>query len=466
LNVRANTKGHARSAAAAGPSREALANHDVQGLITDWNRSAERLFGYSAEEAIGQHISLLAPRDRYDDSAEILAEVVRGNAIEHFQTERRHKDGSLLHVYLSVSPRHSLQGDIIGAAMTIREIAKQPPDETQHGLLAAIVSSSDDAIISKDLNGIITSWNHSAEKLLGYSADEAIGHPITLIAVPGREEDMLRILQRIKRGERVEHYETQRRHKDGSIIDISLTVSPIYSEDGKIIGASKIARDIRERRRADERLRLLTSELDHRAKNVLAVVQAMLRLTRADTLSSFITAVEGRIRALARVHSQVAENRWDGAELLALANSALETFGDGEGRLVISGPTLWVSPAAAQVLGVLLHELATNAAKHGSLSVSDGSVEVLWSIQANGDLHLAWVERNGPKISTPKRRSFGSQVIERNIPDQLGGKADIKWLPAGLRCEFVIPASYVVQLHQRLEKHAAATLAQREKFAG
>jgi two-component sensor histidine kinase len=188
------------------------------------------------------------------------------------------------------------------------------------------------------------------------------------------------------------------------------------------------------------------SELDHRAKNVLAVAQAILRLTRADTLPDFVAAVEGRIKALARVHTQVAENRWDGAELGELAATALESFRGREGQTVAEGPRVWVSPAAAQVIAILLHELATNAAKHGALSTEAGCVELRWSLEGSGDLKLSWAERDGPPVGTPSRRSFGTQVIERNIPDQLGGTADVTWLPRGLRCEFTVPAENVVQM--------------------
>jgi len=320
-----------------------------------------------------------------------------------------------------------------------------PHPDIANARLAAIVESSDDAIVGKDLAGIITDWNPAATRLFGYTPEEVVGRHISVLAIPGREGEMREILARITAGQRVEHYETQRRRKDGTIIDVSLRVSPIRDAEGRIVGASKIARDVTEKRRADERLRLLMSELDHRAKNVLAVAQAMLRLTRADNLPDFIAAVEGRIRALSRVHSQVAENRWEGAELRTLVASNLETFADRD-RAVQDGPLVWLKPAAAQVIGILLHELATNAAKHGALSSEQGLVEVRWAVDPeSGDLELAWEERQGPPVEKPTRRSFGSQVIERNVPDQLGGHANIDWRPLGLQCRFVVPASHIVE---------------------
>jgi PAS domain S-box-containing protein len=312
------------------------------------------------------------------------------------------------------------------------------------GLLAAIVASSADAIISKDLRGIVTSWNPAAEQLLGYSAHEMIGRPISTIAGPGGAAEMAGILARIAAGERIDHYETKRRHKDGSLVEISLTVSPIHDPEGRIIGASKIARDISERRRADERLRLLMNELDHRAKNVLAVAHSMLRLTRADSVGDFVAAVEGRIRALSRVHRQVAENRWEGAELRVVVEGSLEGLVTEPASALVDGPSLWITPAAAQVLGILLHELATNAAKHGALSKQEGSVQIHWTAAPDGGLHLTWREQKGPPVTAPERKRFGSHVIERNVPDQLGGSAKLDWHPLGLQCEFVVPADHLV----------------------
>ena len=147
--------------------------------------------------------------------------------------------------------------------------------------IASIVESSDDAIVSKDLNGIITTWNKGAERIFGYTAEEIIGKPVTILIPPDRHDEEPAILERIRRGERVEHYETVRQRKDGSRVDISLTVSPVRNADGKIIGASKIARDITERKRKEAQIVVLAREAEHRAKNVLATVQATVHLSQA-----------------------------------------------------------------------------------------------------------------------------------------------------------------------------------------
>ena len=181
------------------------------------------------------------------------------------------------------------------------------------GQLAAIVQSSDDAIIGKSLDGIITSWNAGAERLFGYSAEEVLGKAINILIPEERQDEEPAILERLRRGERIDHFETVRRRKDGSTLDISLTISPVRNAAGAITGVSKIARDITERKRAQAHITLLAREAEHRAKNMLASVEAVVHLTKASTAEDFKTAVSGRIRALANVHRLFVETRWEGS---------------------------------------------------------------------------------------------------------------------------------------------------------
>ena len=282
--------------------------------------------------------------------------------------------------------------------------------------IASIVESSDDAIVSKDLNGIITTWNKGAERIFGYTAEEVIGKPVTILIPPDRQDEELQILERIRRGERVEHYETVRQRKDGSRVDISLTVSPVKNADGKIIGASKIARDITERKRSEAQIAILAREAEHRAKNVLATVQATVHLTQSDTPDGLKQAIEGRIQALANVHRLFVESRWAGAELHSLVKEELAAYSQGrEARAQIDGPNVLLEPNTAQAIAVTLHELATNAAKYGALSVPDGHVQVEWSHEQDGRLVLRWTETGGPPVEPPTRRGFGTRVMENMI---------------------------------------------------
>jgi PAS domain S-box-containing protein len=308
---------------------------------------------------------------------------------------------------------------------------------TQH--MAAIVESSDDAIVSKDLDGVIKSWNSGAERIFGYAAQEVIGNSITMLIPPGRENEEPEILERIRRGERIEHYETVRQRKHGSLISVSLTVSPVKNAQGKIIGASKVARDITERKLSEAQITMLAREAEHRAKNVLATVQATVHLSQSDTPEGLKHAIEGRIQALANVHRLFVESRWAGAEIQNLVKEELAAYSqDKETRVQIDGPNLLLETNAAQAIAVTLHELATNAAKYGALSVSDGHVQVEWSREPNGRLVLRWTENGGPPVKPPTSKGFGTRAIEGMIRRQLKGEVRFDWRAAGLACEISI----------------------------
>jgi len=209
--------------------------------------------------------------------------------------------------------------------LELETLVRQRTDEiTQY--LAAIVQSSDDAIVSKDLDGVITSWNKGAERIFGYTAEEAIGRPITIVIPPDRQDEEPMILERIRRGQRIEHFETVRQRKHGSLIDISLTISPIENSQGTIVGASKIARDITERKRRDAQMLVLAREAEHRARNMLSIVLATVQLSHADTAKELKRVIEGRIQAISNV-----------AELFALEGSRPAHPGHAGAVAILSG---------------------------------------------------------------------------------------------------------------------------------
>jgi PAS domain S-box-containing protein len=257
-DVSSHNEAAARLAAIVDSSDDAIVGLDLGGNITSWNPAAERLYGYTVQEAVGQPITLIVPDDMYGAEEAVLARVAKGEIVQHFETLRRHRDGTLLPISLTVSPICTETGEIIGASKIARDIRGRQVAERAARRLAAIVESSDDAIISKDLNGIVMSWNAAAARMFGYSAADMIGQSIRLLIPADRQAEEDDVLGHIRRGEKVEHFETIRRRKNGTLLPISLTVSPILSEDGTVIGASKIARDISDRKRAEaERARLL-----------------------------------------------------------------------------------------------------------------------------------------------------------------------------------------------------------------
>lgn len=266
---------HATSllAAIVDSSEDAIVSKNLDGVITSWNRGAEHLFGYPAQEAIGRNIMLVIPADRKEEEEGILKRIRKGERIEHFETLRLRKDGTPINLSLTISPVKDASGQIIGASKVARDISERKRADEATNLLAAIVESSDDAIISKSLDGVITSWNSGAERLLGYNRGEAVGKHIFLIIPDDRRDEEIVILERLKRGEQVDHFETVRRRKDGTMIDLSLTISPVKDAAGRVIGASKVARDIseskrieRELRESEDRLRKLSDDLESKVQ--------------------------------------------------------------------------------------------------------------------------------------------------------------------------------------------------------
>jgi PAS domain S-box-containing protein len=241
-----------RLAAIVESSDDAIVSKDLNGMVKSWNRAAERMFGYKAEEIIGRPITVIIPPELYGDEDLILSKVRKGEKIDHFQTVRRRKDGSMIEVSLTVSPIKDQAGNIIGAAKIARDITYQKKAEHEALKLAAIVESSNDAIISKDLNGTVTSWNKAAEQMFGYTPEEIVGKSIAMIIPQAMYGDEEMILERVKKGEKVDHFHTMRMRKDGSLVEVSLTVSPIKDPSGNVIGAAKIARDITRQRETEE----------------------------------------------------------------------------------------------------------------------------------------------------------------------------------------------------------------------
>jgi PAS domain S-box-containing protein len=311
--------------------------------------------------------------------------------------------------------------------------------------LAAIVSSSVDAIISKDLQGIILTFNKGAQRLFGYTAEEAIGKPVTLLIPPDRTDEELGILERIGRGETIDHYETVRQRKDGSLVDISLTISPIRDPSGRIIGAAKIARDITERKQAEEHNKLLMAEVNHRARNLLGVVQAVARQTaKHSDPAIFVERLSERIAGLAASQDLLVKNQWQGVEVANLVEAQLAHIKDLIGtRVLLKGPPVHLTPAAAQGIGMALHELATNAVKYGALSNSDGRVRISWQVAAAQEptFTMQWLEEGGPPVAAPSHIGYGQIVIGSMAAAAVDGTAEIDYQESGLSWKLSAPVA-------------------------
>jgi len=269
-------------------SDDAIISRSLDGIITSWNRAAARLFGYSEQEAIGSLVNVIVPPDRAAEEEEVVSRVRGGATVEAFETVRCAQDGSPIDVSVVYSPIRDTSDAIVGIATIARDIRERARADFATRRLAAIVTSSDDAIISKDLNGIVTSWNPAAERLFLYSAAEMIGRSITTIIPPERLGEEDEVLARVRAGIGVDHFATVRRRKDGSPVEIELTVSPIRSAHGTIVGASKICRDMTERNRLRElRRREAEREETQRLRDLEAENR---RVTEANRLKSAFVA--------------------------------------------------------------------------------------------------------------------------------------------------------------------------------
>jgi two-component system cell cycle sensor histidine kinase/response regulator CckA len=235
-------------------SEDAIISKTLEGVILTWNTGAERVYGYPAAEAVGRPMALLLPEDRASEETEILERIRRGERVEHFETVRRAKSGELIEVSLTISPIRDRSGQIAGASHIARSITDRKRLDERLERFAALVDSSEDAIVSKTVEGIILTWNKGAERMYGYPAAEVAGRPMTLLLPEDRADEEAEVLERIRRGERVEHFETVRRTKSGELIAVSLTISPIHDKNGLIIGASHVARNITDRKRLDEQM--------------------------------------------------------------------------------------------------------------------------------------------------------------------------------------------------------------------
>ncbi|HHY51058.1 MAG TPA: PAS domain S-box protein [Alphaproteobacteria bacterium] len=412
---------------------------DAEGRITYYNHAAAELWGVRPELGHSEFCGswkLYYPDGRPMPHSECpMAESLRtGKPIRGKEAVAERPDGTRVPFQPFPTPWFDREGNLTGAVNMLIPLTDRQEDDLVARRLAAIVESSNDAIISMDLEAIVASWNAGAERLFQYTAEEMIGRSVTILLPEDRADEEIGILERIRRGERIEHYETRRRRKDGTILDISLTVSPIVSASGRIVGASKIARDITERRKAEETKAMLLGEMKHRIKNNIATVRAFATMTLRHTSDEERQAFLARLQALGEAHDLLTHRDWDRARLGDVVARALRPFrGLGPDRIVPSGPDVAIDANKVLLVALALHELATNAIKYGALSTPQGRIAVTWTGVENGILTLRWQESGGPEVKPPTRTGFGSRLVERSFSGDIGS-ATFDFDPRGLVC--------------------------------
>jgi PAS domain S-box-containing protein len=413
---------------------------DAEGRITFYNEAAAQLWG--RRPRLGEDWWCGSWRLYWPDGTRMqhdecpMAQTLRtGKPVRGVEAVAERPDGTRFPFIPFPTPLFDRPGRLTGAVNVLMDISDQKAGEAASQWLAAIVASADDAIVTKNLDAVIQSWNGAAERMFGYSAKEVIGKPIFIIIPENLRSEEAEILSRIRRGERIEHFETVRVHKDGTLLDVSLTISPVRDKTGKIVGASKIARDIRDRKRSDAVREMLLGEIKHRSRNTLGVVQAMARQTLRFAPPSEKEAFIARLHALSEAHDLLTERDWQSAGIRETIQSALRPFGDGRiERVALTGPPFELKSDRALLLSMLIHELATNAVKYGALSNSSGRVDLQW--RPENDEHklaIEWIESGGPPVDKPQEQGFGTRLIERALAAE-GGTSVLEFPPGGLRC--------------------------------
>jgi len=416
--------------------------------IVLFNPAAERMFGLSADEALGQHISRFMPvRFRETHAAHIHRFAATGVTNRQMGSlgaiSGLRADGEEFPIEASISQvqvGNERLSTVILRDITERKAAEDALLESRRRM-EGIVESAMDALITVDDQHRIILFNPAAERMFGVAVADAIGAPL---------EDFIPERFRAGHAEHIRRFKiagvTNRRmgalgavsglRANNEEFPVEASISQV--EVGGVRLATVILRDITERKANEEARHLLAREVDHRAKNALAVVQAVVSLTRAATKDEFVAAVRGRVAALGRAHSLLAQNRWEGGDLAQIATDETTAYHRG-GQVRISGPAFLLPPNAVQPVGLLLHELATNAVKYGALSVDSGRVAIDWTILPSGGLELRWIESKGRPVREPAAAGFGSTLVKEVTTRQLGGSLDISWPSSGMRLVATLP---------------------------
>lgn len=407
---------------------------DADGYVTSYNEAAQRLWGIAPElgrtrwsgagrllRANGETLPI--------EECTLALSLKAGAEMRGSETIAERPDGSLVHFIAHPRLLRDAAGKVTGAVNTLVDVTAERHDRNSQPWLAAIITSSHDAIVSKDLNGVVTSWNAGARRVFGYEPEEMVGKSVTILIPADRLDEETLILDRIRRGEVVDHFETIRVRKDGTRLPVSLTISPIRAADGAIIGVSKIARDISERRESERRIGMLMREVNHRVKNQFAVILSMIRETsrRATDIEEFDSKIGERIMALSRSHDLLVQGDWRGVNMFELLVAHLRPAGEDQ-PVTMSGPSLTLQPMAVQYLGIAFQELVMNSVRFGALSGRGGKVSVEWSVAPDADgeetFSLSWTEKGTPAAEEGVV-GFGHVVLTRLAPASIDGTAAI-----------------------------------------
>ncbi|MBY0336667.1 MAG: PAS domain S-box protein [Acetobacteraceae bacterium] len=453
---------------------------DADGRCVYLNRLWHEFTGQTAEEAAGLGwLDATHPEDRARTGK---AFATANAAREAFRLEYRLRraDGAYRWAIDAASPRFDAEGVFMGYVGSVIDIQDKHESEIalrmERDRAQGYLDIAEVMILVLDTQGRVRTVNRAGTAMLGHSdAAALLGRDWFDLAVPpGQRAEVRSVFARLVGGAAgdTDAHEHAILRADGQQRLISWRNLLLRDEDGTVTGTLSSGHDVTDQRLAQERERLLAQEIDHRAKNLLAVVQSVVQLTRADDIQAFKAAITGRIQSLARTHGLLAAARWEGADLGQLVADEMAPYArDDPGRVTVHGAPLHLAPAAAQALALVVHELATNAAKHGALSARDGRVRIAWDHGHGSEarFRLRWAEIGGPPVVEPTRRGFGSVVLRSSVERQLRGQVRLEWRPAGLLCDLEMPLTAVIaaagrgagarRVDERPEDAAATTAA-------
>jgi PAS domain S-box-containing protein len=416
-------------------SQAAIVSTTLDGAVTSWNAAAERLYGYTAKEMLGQSIRRLLPDKRQNDETAMLVRVAAGETTAQFEATRLHKNGSTVEVSVTVSPIHDQDGKVVGLSGIARDItARKRAEEALRDRLSEIEAIYNNtpiglALLDRDLRYVRI--NAALAEMNGVPAADHIGRVVWDVVPAMRDASELHLRHVLQTGDLVRH-EVSGESPNGIIRHWDKTFYPLRRPDGSILAVGAMVEEITQRKRAEELQSLLMREINHRTKNMLSVVLSIARQTAASDTAEFIKHFSARIQALSANQDLLIKSDWRGVDVEDLVRAQLAHFVDLIGtRISVDGPQVRLAAAAAQSIGIALHELATNAGKYGALSGECGRVEIDWRL--NGDeFTIGWTERDGPYVDAPKRHGFGSTVISTVAKASVDGNVELDYAPTGL----------------------------------
>ena len=427
----------ARFAAIIENSSDAIVSKGLDGTVQTWNPAAERLFGWSAEEMIGQSIRRIIPDDRQAEEDAILARVQAGDLVPRFQTIRQTKTGERIPIAVTVSPIRNADGAIVGASKIANDLRQQAQLRETKDQFTALADNIPQLAWIADSEGWIYWYNRRWYDFTGTTLADMEGWGWQKVHHPDHVERVTaHFREAVASEEPWEDTFPLRRH-DGTFRWFLSRANPLRNEAGRVILWCGTNTDVTDQREASERIALLMQEVNHRARNMLATIQAIINRSAGLSSEELAVSLKNRIRALAQNQELLNGGDWSGARIVDIVSTQTMHVADaGSARIHLTGPKdLILKAPAAEALGLAIHELATNAVKYGALSVPGGRVDVHWEVtDEDGEqkFTISWREIGGPAVTAPARSGFGAILIARNVELAFAAPVSVEWEPEGL----------------------------------